>query len=279
MEFKKLHGLGNDFIVVDCREKPIQDPAAVSTKICDRHTGVGADGLIMVTQSEKADLGMRIFNSDGSEAEMCGNGIRCYAKYVFEEGITNRTEFTVDTLAGIMQPRLILSGDGCVEAVVVDMGQPSINPGDIPVNTDRESFLEERLSIDGREITASTIGMGVPHTVLYVDAFDGEDYIRRIGKAVENHPVFPCKTNVNFVRIIDRRNIEVRTWERGAGRTLACGTGCCSAVVVSSLLNKTDRVVDVTLALGRLKVEWKDDGRVFMTGPAENVCRGIWLKS
>lgn len=277
MKFKKMHGLGNDFIIVDCRERIPDRPEEMSIEICSRHTGVGADGLILVTHSDKAEIGMRIFNSDGSQAEMCGNGIRCFAKYVYEEGIIRNTGFTVDTLAGIMRPELVLGNGGSVKSVIVDMGIPVLDPQNIPVITDSEIFLDVPVEVDGENLSLSTIGMGVPHTVIYVDGTEKVD-IEKQGKAVENHQLFPYKTNVNFVRVNNRKSIEVRTWERGAGKTLACGTGCCSAVVVSSLLDKTDREVEVELPLGNLKINWSYNGRVYMEGPAENICTGTWLK-
>ncbi len=273
MDFKKMHGLGNDFIIIDGRNRKIHDIGGLSKKICARNTGVGADGLIMVFPSQRADIKMAIYNSDGSRAEMCGNGLRCFAKYVYEEGIVNKTTFSVDTPAGIMHPRLVLEEDGRVKGAIVNMGCPVFEPSRIPVACSGKRFIDIPVEIDKRVYNISTIAMGVPHSIIYVDNIQDID-IGRIGSAIENHPLFPRKTNVNFVQLLDRNVLGVSTWERGVGRTLACGTGSCAAAVVSAVLGKTGRKVKVKLQLGQLLVSWEQDGQVLMEGDAANVFLG-----
>lgn len=275
-----MHGLGNDFILVDGRDNLPGNPGEIAIKICDRHTGVGADGLIVAVTSEMADVGMRIYNADGSEAEMCGNGIRCFARFVFEEKMVASTEFTVETLAGIMQPVLITGDTGSVERVVVDMGIPVMDSREIPVVHQSERFINVPVSIGGKHYHLSAIRMGVPHTVVYVDDIEAVD-IAGVGAAIEKHPLFPQKTNVNMVQVINSKRLRVRTWERGVGVTLACGTGCCASAVISHITGRVDarRGVEVELPLGIMTVRWDQrDGHVYMEGPAENICKGIWLE-
>lgn len=276
LKFEKMHGLGNDFIVVDGRDNYITNPPVISQKMCNRHTGVGADGFIIIEPSSSADIRMRYFNSDGSEGEMCGNGIRCFARFVVEKGIVKKTDFTVETLGGIMKPVVIMDDKGRFEGVVVDMGIPALNPGKIPVNFNGEIFMDIPVDIEGKSYRLSSVLMGVPHTVVYMDSLKDVD-VEGVGRIIETHPLFPSKTNVNFVQVDSRKKIKVRTWERGAGKTLACGTGCCSAVVISSILDKTDKKVEVELPLGNLIIEWCEDGHVYMQGPAVSICRGIWF--
>lgn len=264
---KKMHGLGNDFVVM----KDIEDQGSkylkLAEKICKYRTGIGADGLIIALPSDVADIRMRIINADGSEAEMCGNGIRCFAKYVFEEGLVNKETFTVETLAGIMQPTLIIK-DNKVEKVTVDMGEPDFTPEHIPMLA--ESSLKQKLMVDGQEVIVSSVLMGVPHTVVFVKDLDAID-LEKLGRAIEVNPIFPKKTNVNFVQIIDEEHLKVRTWERGAGATLACGTGSCASAIVASTLGKATRKVDIELYLGVLTIEFLPNNRVLMTGPATEV--------
>ncbi len=273
MNFKKMHGLGNDFVIIDGRNETIGNPENLSKLVCDRHTGVGADGLIIAYGSDRADIRMDIYNSDGSRAEMCGNGLRCFAQYVYQERMVSSKAFTVDTLAGIMKPGLILDENGRVAGVVVDMGSPTFAPSDIPVVFNGEKFIDVPVEIENRVYKVSAIRMGVPHSIVYVDNMEEID-IKSIGSSIENHSLFPQKTNVNFVQVIDSQAIKVRTWERGAGSTLACGTGSCAAVVISALLGRTSRNVRVQLQLGELKIDWRQDGRVFMEGGAEDVFSG-----
>lgn len=275
MFFSKMHGLGNDFIVIDVRNNPTLDYSKLAIKMCNRHLGVGADGLVLVDNSKIADIKMRIINSDGSEAEMCGNGIRCFAKYVFERNIVRKEKFTVETLAGIMEPELILDDLSNVSKVKVNMGTPAFEPEKVPINIDGKNAFGVEIDVDGQKYIISSILMGVPHTVLFVDDMNKVD-ISQLGPKIERHRLFPKKTNVNFVQIIDRSNIIVRTWERGAGATLACGTGSCASVVVSHMNGYTDKKVLVHLVAGKLEIEWKDN-LVYMTGPAEEVFVGEYF--
>lgn len=278
MLFSKMHGLGNDFIVIDARGKEDIDYNSLAKRMCHRHIGVGADGILLVLDSKLADIRMRIINSDGSEAEMCGNGIRCFSKYVFERGIVKKDKFKVETLAGIIEPELILNEYGLVEKVKVNMGKPSFKRKDIPMQGDPESdAINTSIEVDGKEYKITSLLMGVPHTVLFVDDVEKVD-IYTLGPKIEKHEVFPRKTNVNFVQVIDKNNIKVRTWERGAGATYACGTGSCASVIASNLNSFTEKKVNVHLYFGTLEIEWQDDGTVFMTGPAEEVFVGEYLE-
>lgn len=278
MLFSKMHGLGNDFIVIDARGKEDIDYNSLAKRMCHRHIGVGADGILLVLDSKLADIRMRIINSDGSEAEMCGNGIRCFSKYVFERGIVKKDKFKVETLAGIIEPELILNEYGLVEKVKVNMGKPSFKRKDIPMQGDPESdAINTSIEVDGKEYKITSLLMGVPHTVLFVDDVEKVD-IYTLGPKIEKHEVFPRKTNVNFVQVIDKNNIKVRTWERGAGATFACGTGSCASVIASNLNSFTEKKVNVHLYFGTLEIEWQDDGTVFMTGPAEEVFVGEYLE-
>ena len=278
MLFSKMHGLGNDFIVIDARDKENIDYNSLTKRICHRHIGVGADGILLVLNSDVADIRMRIINSDGSEAEMCGNGIRCFSKYVFERGIVKKDKFKVETLAGIIEPQLILNDYGFVDKVKVNMGKPSFKRKDIPMQGDPESdAINTSIEVDGKEYKITSLLMGVPHTVLFVDDVEKVD-IYTLGPKIEKHEVFPRKTNVNFVQVIDKNNIKVRTWERGAGATFACGTGSCASVIASNLNGFTERKVNVHLYFGTLEIEWCDDDIIFMTGPAEEVFVGEYFE-
>lgn len=266
MKFTKMHGLGNDFVVFTDTNGASKDYADAAIQLCDRHTGIGADGIIIVAPSQKADLCMRIINADGSEAEMCGNGIRCFAKYVYERGIITKDEFTVETLAGIMTPRITVE-NGKVTLVTVNMGKPFFAPADIPMTAEGDKILNYPLSIDGETVKVSSVLLGVPHTEVFVDDVNTVPLLE-LGPKIEKHSVFPKGTNVNFVEVVDNKTLKVRTWERGAGATLACGTGCCGTAVVAFENGFTGREVDVQVYLGTLHISYKEDGTVFMTGPA-----------
>lgn len=269
MQFTKVHGLGNDFVMINAMAAPVRDYNAITPTLCHRQTGVGADGLLIALPSKTSDIRMRIINADGSEAEMCGNGIRAFAKYVYERGLIDRTTFSIETLAGEMKPVLLLDEIGKVKAVRVDMGKPGLQCEDVPVEG-TGYCLNRTLTAAGKEFTYSSVRTGVPITTVPVDdpkTFD----IRTYGPAIERHPVFPQRTNVSFFRIIDRNNIEMRIWERGAGPTLACGTGACGTAVLCAMNGLTERSVDVHLELGALHIEWAQDNTVYMTGPAELV--------
>lgn len=274
MKFMKMHGLGNDFLVIDGRVPESVDYSALAKRACERHTGVGADGILVVEDSDAADIRMRIINSDGSEAEMCGNGIRCFAKYVYEQGIVKGTELTVETLAGIMRPTLIVR-NGVVEQVRVDMGQPFLECSQIPV-VGEGHCIGRTLEVLGQTVEYTSVLVGVPHTIIFVDDPGAVD-IDALGSAIEHAPVFPRRTNVNFAHVIDRNTVEMRTWERGCGRTLCCGTGASSTAVACVLNGKTGRSVDIRIALGTLHIDWAEDDHVYMTGPAATVCVGELL--
>ena len=271
MKFQKMHGLGNDFILMDEIDPSKYDLPSLAIKLCDRHQGIGADGIILILPSEIADVKMRIINSDGSEADMCGNGIRCFAKYVYNNQIKTATSFTIETGAGIMIPELIIE-DGKVLFVKVNMGAPHLERSAIPMTGAAGNVINESIHIADRDYKITSMLMGVPHTIVFVNHFD-EDTILKIGKLIEKHPLFPQGTNVNFVEILNDHEVNVRTWERGAGRTLACGTGSCASAVAASLNSLTGKEVTVHLALGDLLIEWID-GIVYMTGSANHVFEG-----
>ena len=273
MEFWKMHGLGNDFILLDGRSLPPGiDYSQAARRLCDRHLGVGADGIEIALPSEKADIRMRIINSDGSEAEMCGNGIRCFAKFVYEHGLVPREKMSVETLAGLIGPELMIENNR-VAAVKVDMGQPIFARERIPMLGSAGRVVSEPLAVGDRNYLITSILIGVPHTVIFVENL-ADIPVTEIGPPIEKHPAFPKHTNVNFVQVLSRREISVRTWERGAGATLACGTGCCAAVVAAILNQKTENRVAVHLQTGDLEIEWQEGQLVFMTGPAVEVFHG-----
>lgn len=273
MKFTKMQGIGNDFIMVDgFQEKLPSDLNKTALKLCDRRFGIGADGLIFILPSEKADLRMVIINSDGSEAEMCGNGIRCFAKYAYEHHLIAKEAFTVETLAGIMGPRLNII-DSVVVGVTVDMGEPIFARSAVPILGQGGQALAEPLEVLDQTFEITSMLMGVPHTVVFVDdvvAFE----LAKYGPALENHPIFPRKTNANFVQVLNKNEIKYRVWERGAGPTLACGTGACSVLVAAVLNQKTERRAKVYLPGGTLEIEWAGDNHVYMTGPAAVVFNG-----
>lgn len=273
MKFTKMHGLGNDYIYVNCFTQKVTNPSETAKFVSDRHFGIGSDGLVLIMPSETCDFRMRMFNSDGSEAEMCGNAIRCVGKYVYDNGMTKKSVIKVDTLAGIKILDMKVE-DNKVAMVKVDMGEPILQPSKIPVNSEKELFLSQPVIIDGREFRVTCISMGNPHAVTYVD--DVEKFpLEFIGPKMENHSLFPRRINAEFVQVIDRNTLKMRVWERGAGETLACGTGAC-AVLVSSVLNDiSNRSVVVKLLGGDLIIEWNEkDNHVYMTGPATKVFDG-----
>lgn len=276
MDFVKMHGLGNDFVFIEDKTGQDKDYTALARAMCNRHTGIGADGLIVIVDSRVADVRMRIINSDGSEAEMCGNGIRCFAKYVYDSGIIEKKQFTVETPAGIMEPEITVGADNKAKLITINMGRPSFNRSEIPMEGADGRVLNEDLCVDGENWKVTSLLMGVPHTVTYVDDVDTVD-IEKIGPLFEKHEAFPKHTNINFAQQMDDRTVKVRTWERGAGATLACGTGSCSVAVASFLNGRTGREVDIQLPLGTLHIEYREeDGNVYMTGPAAVSFTGIW---
>ena len=276
MDFVKMHGLGNDFVFIEDKTGQDKDYTALARAMCNRHTGIGADGLIVIVDSRVADVRMRIINSDGSEAEMCGNGIRCFAKYVYDSGIIEKKRFTVETPAGIMEPEITVGADNKAKLITINMGRPSFNRSEIPMEGADGRVLNEDLCVDGENWKITSLLMGVPHTVTYVDDVDTVD-IEKIGPLFEKHEAFPKHTNINFAQQMDDRTVKVRTWERGAGATLACGTGSCSVAVASFLIVRTGREVDIQVPLGTLHIEYReDDGNGYMTGPAAVSFTGTW---
>jgi len=277
IEFVKMHGLGNDFILIDCLSKTLGDSSFLSSlakKLCHRNFGIGADGLILILSSEKADLRMRIYNSDGTEAQMCGNGIRCFAKYAFENKLISKIKFTVETLAGIITPELIFK-DKEISGIKVNMGHPKFKRREIPITgEDILTVVDETLKINPKQTFKITcVSMGNPHCIIFVDDIQSIP-VNEIGSKIENHPIFPEKTNVEFIQILNRKEINFRVWERGVGETLACGTGACAALVASVLNKKSERQAIIHLTGGDLDIEWIENGPVFMTGPAELVFKG-----
>lgn len=274
MRFSKMHGTGNDFVVFDGFAYPVDEDsvATFARRICDRHFGVGADGLIYVLPSHEADFRMRMFNPDGTEAEMCGNGIRCAAKFAFENKIANANTVSVETLAGIKTVTLKIEGEKAA-AASVDMGKPLLERSEIPMVGDKGTVVSEPLSIGNQTILVTCVSMGNPHCVTFVD--NVESYpVHEIGPIIEHHEAFPNRTNAEFVQVLNRQEIRMRVWERGAGETLACGTGACASAVASALNNLTDRKATVHLNGGDLYIEWNDSGNVIMTGEAVEVYVG-----
>ncbi|MFD0697174.1 diaminopimelate epimerase [Paenibacillus sp. GCM10027628] len=274
MNFTKMHGLGNDFIVV-AGEKEL--PAGVdqlAIRYCNRFFGIGADGLVFILPSENADFKMRIINSDGSEAEQCGNAIRCVSKYVFDYGLSDKEEITVETLGAGVQKVQLNVRNGKVATVRVDMGQPILGGLQVPTTIDQAEVIDYPIEVEGRQFRFTAVSMGNPHCVIYVDDAVNFD-LAAWGPKLEVHPLFPRKTNVEFVTVTNREHTDMRVWERGAGPTLACGTGACATLVSSVLNGLTDRKATVSLKGGDLFIEWDEaDNHVYMTGPAEEVFKG-----
>ncbi len=266
-----MHGLGNDFILTTQKETKGASLPDLARRLCARRVNVGADGLVVICPSEKADIRMRIFNADGSEAEMCGNAIRCFARLVYDEGMVAKQDMAVSTLAGIVRPRLIIE-DGRVTGVRVNMGKPVFENDKIPIIS-KYPAVQNRLEVLGRALDVPSVLMGVPHTVLFLAEKDDIDP-SVFGPAIETHSAFPKKTNVNFARVLGRDSLRVTTWERGVGLTLACGTGACATAVIAAEKGLTQKKVNVFTQTGKLVIEYKDTGDVFMTGPAEYVFTG-----
>ena len=268
IEFIKMQGLGNDFVFVDGRRFKIPNPKKTARFLCDRRRGVGADQLLILGKSRKADFRMEIYNADGSVAGMCGNGLRCLARYVRDQKLSTRSEIRIETSSGIRTAQVISRGK-----VTVDMGLPVLKSREIPVNLSGR-VINRPIRVDGKELRATCLSMGNPHCVLFVEDLENAP-VGKLGPVIERHNLFPQRTNVEFVRVGSHREIEMRVWERGAGETLACGSGACAATVASVLNGFTDRKVDVKLPGGVLQIEWdRDSGHVFMTGPAETVFKG-----
>lgn len=268
MRFTKLHGIGNDFIVIDAIHNKISNPAVLAVRLCARRFGVGADGLILICESDRADAKMRIFNSDGSEPEMCGNGIRCAAKYIYDTHICRRKDMRIDTLAGALAVHL--EPNGKTAWTTVDMGEPEFHPARIPMAAESN---RARVQLGDREVEFFGVSMGNPHAVTF-DFFPEEEDFYRFGRKMELHPLFPAKANIEFCRIEDHENVSVKVWERGDGPTLACGTGSCAVLAAGVKLGLLSRKANIRLPGGVLKDEWLDNNHILMTGPAETVFEG-----
>ena len=274
MKFTKMHGAGNDYVYVNCFDENVSDPAATAIKVSNRNFGIGSDGLILIMPSDKADVRMRMFNSDGSESEMCGNGIRCVAKYAYDHGIVAKTEITAETGAGILTLQLFPNAANKIDRVRVNMGPPRLSRAEIPMNgTPATQVVAEELTVLDKTFRITCVSMGNPHCIIYVDDVDTFP-VATYGPLIENHQLFPRRTNVEFIQIISRTEVKQRTWERGAGETLACGTGASAVCVAGVLNNVTDRKILNHLAGGDLELEWVENGPVFMTGPATEVFSG-----
>ena len=273
IKFTKMHGLGNDYVYIDAINQKIENESSLAKFVSNRHFGIGSDGLILICKSEVADFKMRMFNSDGSEAEMCGNGIRCVGKFVYDKGLTNKTTVKIETLAGI-KTLILNTKDGKVGTARVDMGEPILEAEKIPVISTEEPVKNLELEAENKKFKFTCVSMGNPHAITIVEntkEFDVEKY----GKVLEIDKAFPKKANIEFAQIIDRQNINMRVWERGAGETLACGTGACATAVACNLNGLTDRKVNIELLGGTLYIEWNEnDNHVYMTGPAVTVFDG-----
>ncbi len=274
MRFTKMHGAGNDYVYIDGFKEQITHPAQLAIAVSDRHFGIGSDGLILILPSDKADLRMQMFNADGSEAEMCGNGIRCVSKYAWDHGLVDRLEIRIETAAGLMPVQMFCDGNNQVVKVRVNMGQPRLRRGDLPMTGDPNAeALEITLQAGSQTFKAWCLSMGNPHCVIFVD--DCENFpVTEIGPLIENHPLFPQRTNVEFVSIISDCELRQRTWERGAGETLACGTGASAVTVAAALSGRTGRKITNRLSGGLLELEWAEDNCIYLTGPAAEVFSG-----
>lgn len=274
-KFTKMQGAGNDYIYVNCFEEKIENINTVAKMVSDRHFGIGSDGLVLICPSDVADFRMDMYNSDGTQAEMCGNATRCIGKYVHDKGLTDKTTVTLETLAGIKILNLNLDENGEVDTVCVNMGSPELVPANIPIDSKLNRFVQESVIVDGGEYKVTGVSMGNPHAVTYVDSVDDID-IEKIGPKFETHTLFPRKINTEFAQIVDRNTIKMRVWERGTGETLACGTGACATLVAANLSDLVDDEADLVLLGGTLHIKWdKEDNNVYMTGPARFVFDGI----
>lgn len=273
MKFTKMHGIGNDYVYVNCFEEKVEDPNQTARFVSDRHFGIGSDGLILIKPSDVADFEMDMYNSDGSQGAMCGNGIRCVAKYVYDYGLTDKTQISINTKSGIKYLDLTVE-DGKVALVKVNMGAPDTIAKQIPIVSEKEQVIDEPILVDGEEYRMTGVSMGNPHAVVYIDDVKGLD-IEKIGPKFENHEVFPDRVNTEFCKVLDDHTVEMRVWERGAGETLACGTGACAVAVASILNGYTKEEVTIKLLGGDLKIFWdRKENLVYMTGPATVVFDG-----
>lgn len=275
MKFTKMHGTGNDYIYVNGFVENIENPVEFAIKYSDRHKGIGSDGLVMILPSETCDFRMRMFNADGSESEMCGNASRCIGKYVYDKGMTSKTSVTLETLAGVKVLDLVIGDDNKVQTVTVDMGEPILNGLSIPTIFDDEKIVNKKVTFSKElEYNITAVSMGNPHAVIYLNNI-ADLNLPVIGPVIENAPVFPRRTNTEFIEVVSDNYIKMRVWERGSGETMACGTGACAAVVSGVLNGKNDRKTTVELLGGELTIEWKEaDNHVYLTGGATTVFEG-----
>ncbi len=274
MKFTKMHGIGNDYVYVNCLEETIENPSETAIKVSDRHFGIGSDGLILIKPSKVADFEMAMYNADGSRGEMCGNGIRCVAKYVYDKGLTDKTRISIETLAGIKYLDLTIE-NGKVAFVRVNMGAPELTAEKIPVLSDTKEVIRQPLAVDGREYPVTCVSMGNPHCITFMEEDVRELDLTNIGPSFENHEKFPKRINTEFVNVIDRKTLRMRVWERGSGETLACGTGACATAVAAIVNGLTEEEVTVKLSGGDLNIRWdREANLVYMTGPATTVFDG-----
>ena len=275
LKFTKMHGIGNDYVYVNCFKETVSDPEKLSIFVSDRHFGVGSDGLVLIMPSDKADFRMRMFNADGSEGMMCGNATRCIGKYVYDNGMTDKTDITLETKSGIKRLKLFVK-DGKVETVLVDMGKAIIKPADIPVKSELDTFISQKITVNGKEETVTCVSMGNPHCVLFTDTPVDTIELEKIGSYFENHELFPERINTEFANVLDDHTVKMRVWERGSGETWACGTGACATAVAACLNGYCKRGEEITLKLrgGDLAITYNEDGTVLMRGPAAKVFDG-----
>lgn len=274
MRFTKMHGLGNDYVYVNCFKEVVENPAEVSRKVSDRHFGIGSDGLILIKPSDKADFRMDMYNADGSQAEMCGNGIRCVGKYVYDYGLTDKGHVSVETLAGIKYLDFQIE-DGKVAMVTVDMGAPELTAEKVPVVSDNEQVINENILVDGKEWAMTCVSMGNPHCIVFIEEPVKDFPLEKIGPQFENHVRFPKRVNTEFIEVLDRKTANMRVWERGSGETMACGTGACASAVAAVLCGHMDDELTLHLLGGDLMIRWdREQNKVYMTGPATVVFDG-----
>ena len=277
MRFTKMEGCGNDYIYINAMEEEVRNPEMLAVAMSERHFGIGADGLVLILDSDVADFRMRMFNLDGSEGEMCGNAVRCIAKYVYERGLTDKEEITLETLGGIKVLRLHIQ-NGVVIAVTADMGEPTLAADKIPVRSEKEPVIGEKLHILDQDFAFTCVSMGNPHAVTFVEQV-AQFPVEKYGSLAEIHPIFPKKANIEFAQVIDRTHLSMRVWERGSGETLACGTGACATLVAAVLNGLCERKVRIQLLGGTLEIEWREaDNHIYMTGPARFSFDGVWLR-
>ena len=278
MQFTKMHGIGNDYVYVNCFEETVCEPGKLASAISDRHFGIGSDGLILICPSEQADVRMRMFNADGSESEMCGNGIRCVAKYAYEHSLSTNNPMKIETGNGVLSIELRVE-NGVVLAARVNMGEPILEASKIPMAIDDTRAINYQIEVAGLPMAVTCVSMGNPHAIFFVEDA-AHVVIERLGPTIENHAVFPQRTNVHWVQVVGPDEVILRTWERGAGATLACGTGASAVCVAGALTERTDRKITTHLPGGDLQIEWdKSDNCVYMTGPAVEVFSGTWPKT